>query len=796
MVPDKIVRVRYPLPEPSALRDEIDERRVRAHAVDSLEQAALEGNTVQSRDRLVNWIRDSEIKPQCPVSLDVLDTVEDSLGPIIWTVPIGSDQRGGYQLDRFAQTKSIICQAVVDRVRGKRHAGSHSWRDLIDNEFGPMEKISEEERSSERAAREEKAAALEQLFRARVSVLVGAAGTGKTSLLKIFCGIDEIFKGGILLLAPTGKARVRLETATGRSGAKTIAQLLRPLGRYDDRTGHYFVTKSARKSPGHKTVIIDECSMVTEEQLAALLDAVAGIERLVLVGDTRQLPPIGAGRPFVDIVRRLSPKDVESLFPKAGPNYAELSISRRQLGEDRDDMRLAQCFAGRPGDPGSDEIWGREDNSDSTHLKLVSWRTSEELQQRLTSSVVSDVGLAGPEDENGFESSLGGAPYGSAVYFWERRNERPGAAEKAESWQILSPVRPTQHGVDALNRLIHEQFRSRAFEWSDPEKYWNRRVAKPCGPQKILYGDKVINLKNGVRFDVRPKPEAGDSAYFADGDVGIVVGQYKGKKWPFRNKLPWKLEVEFVTHLGSKVGYYSGEFGDDGSGVPLELAYALTVHKTQGSQFERSFVILPNPCSLLSRELLYTALTRHKEKLTVLHQGDLGDLRKYSSELYSDVAQRMTNLFDKPFPIEITLDPLKGRKAFFESGLIHRTERGDLVRSKSELNIADKLLANGVDYYEYERPFRFGDGYDRYPDFTVRNEARGITFYWEHLGLLSDDEYTKRWKKKLTGYRAMGVLPYQEGEGANGVLIVTKDEPNGALDSSQIARIIRDVILA
>src|SRR5207253_2162548 len=90
-----------------------------------------------------------------------------------------------------------------------------------------------------------------------------------------------------------------------------------------------------------KTVIVDEASMLTEEQLAALFDAIAGVERLVLVGDPRQLPPIGAGRPFVDIVRRIAPDDVATRMPRSAPGYAELTIPRRQAGQERDDLVLA-----------------------------------------------------------------------------------------------------------------------------------------------------------------------------------------------------------------------------------------------------------------------------------------------------------------------------------------------------------------------------------------------------------------------------------------------------------------------
>ena len=180
-------------------------------------------------------------------------------------------------------------------------------------------------------------------------------------------------------------------------------------------------------------------------------------------------------------------------------------------------------------------------------------------------------------------------------------------------------------------------------------------------------------------------------AYLANGDIGIVVGQYKTKK--FRG-LPWKLEVEFAGQLGPKYGFYPGEFGDEGRN-PLELAYCLTVHKTQGSEFGVTFVVLTNPCWLLSREFLYTALTRHQERLVILHEGQLVEYRRYAGDEHSEIAGRMTNLFADPLPREVTVN---AQQRFLEEGLIHRTERGDLVRSKSELVIADKLHARGIDY--------------------------------------------------------------------------------------------------
>src|SRR2546423_12030807 len=117
--------------------------------------------------------------------------------------------------------------------------------------------------------------------------------------------------------------------------------------------------------------------------------------------------------------------------------------------------------------------------------------------------------------------------------------------------------------------------------------------------------------------------------------------------------MPWRLEVESAGQLGQRSRFYRGEFGDEGT-PPLELAYCLTVHKTQGSEFGVTFVVLTNPCWLLSRELLYTALTRHQNRLVILHQGPIAEYRRYSGEEHSEIARRMTNLFVEPLPRPVT----------------------------------------------------------------------------------------------------------------------------------------------
>lgn len=784
MLPDQAILEAHPLPEQSRLEDKVDPRRVRALLVAALEQGAEQGHTLMPRSWATSAIDEMPLETDCPVGQEVLAGLAELLGGVVKPLEM-ADGGPAYQLERFGGTSALIRKTVQKRVgpKSQRHVGAHDFRAVVDEQLGAPP-TDPNDAAAEEKARTEKASALKEIFASRLSLLIGAAGTGKTTLLKMLCALDDVSMGGVLLLAPTGKARVQLETKTEMEGGLTIAQfLMRHGGRYHPETGRYRITGSTDRCSDYRTVIVDECSMLTEEQFAALLDALSGVDRLVLVGDPQQLPPIGSGRPFVDVVRELQPEGVEHRFPRVDRGYAELTIPRRQQGATRADLLLASWFGGSP-DPAADEIWDRLDRQETPEIRFVSWTDGEELQRTLLELIVEELKLSDTADEVGFECSLGATLYNGGTFFW-RGKDQDGEL-KVEQWQIISPVRGADHGVDALNHLVQQTFRKTWLGRAAAQGF--RKIHRPLGRQGIIYGDKVINLQNSSRRTVYPER----TSYVANGDVGLVVGNYKRKG---QKKLFPFLEVEFTSQPGFDYDFGVWEFSDEGS-PPLDLAYALTVHKTQGSEFGMTFVVLPNPCWLLSRELLYTALTRQQERIVILHQGNPRDLRRYASEKYSDIARRMTNLFAAPSPVPFEVD---GAERFLEEGLIHRTKRGDLVRSKSEVIIANELLAQGVDRYEYEVPLTLPSGETRYPDFTIVDDDTGARYYWEHLGLLHNPDYAARWEKKLTAYRTAKIVPYDEpgddGERV-GTLIVTRDDEAGGIDAKAIADLIAKILVA
>ncbi|MDX5478822.1 MAG: AAA family ATPase, partial [Cyclobacteriaceae bacterium] len=422
----------------------------------------------------------------------------------------------------------------------------------------------------------------------RFSVLIGPAGSGKTTLLKIFENIPEIRKGGVLKLAPTGKARVKLG-----HDAFTIAQFLYP-ERYDSYYGIYRLKPDSLKASTAKTVIIDESSMLTEEQLAAVFDALGPVDRIILVGDYRQLPPIGTGRPFVDIVDLLKPKSFPEAPIKVGPAYAELCQISRQSNdssEPRLDVQLSKCFGDEVAKEDIELFYELSSKSiKNKHIRLEKWYDSKDFKELFQRVIEEELGIKGDDVVKAFNRTLGAVDVGDFQYF------NCGYTEKQiENWQIISPVNGFGFGVKEVNKLIQTTYRKNFIDLA--HQRGKKKIAKPKGSDNMVYGDKVINLQN-ARWEywqkIKPK-ESKDKAlnYIANGEIGVLTGYFRGKN----DSSPGEpnIEITFSTQPGYSYEFYPKQFGEDSvKSYRFELAYAITVHKAQGSGFKKVFFVLPS----------------------------------------------------------------------------------------------------------------------------------------------------------------------------------------------------------
>lgn len=753
------------IPPLDGFESPLNPKRVKAFTLMALEDAAREGHTILLADDLVERILRIPAHRKCPVTSDIISGSD--FAPEVVAFPTWSGLT--LQLLRYHNFGGVVRSNVQGRVRGNRHRLVSDWEGLLEEEFGPAQD------DEEVRARQEKALALAELAESRFSVLAGSAGTGKTSLLGILCSRDEIRQDRILLLAPTGKARVRMqELAEGTDGAKTVAQFLIRSKRFNPHSFRYQLSDSPKVAYG--TVIVDEASMLTEDMLGALFDALKDVKRFILVGDPSQLPPIGAGRPFVDIVTELRPEDCETRFPRVDKGYAELTVERRQVAGSDAAKQLAKWFSSTSSIPGDDGIFST-DGEETDSLRFVQWDEPEDFRAKFIEVVAEELNLADTEDKKGFHRlAMGSTPReGDFDLFSPTEDGNPGAVQKVEEWQVLSPLRGMPFGVGDINRQIHSQFHDDFVNLAS-ESYWERRIPKPFGAEQIVYGDKVINLKNDRVQDVYPV--VGAQQYIANGEIGVVVGQLKEEDAP-----PNTLQIEFSSQKG-----YTYDFGTNGEQVPLELAYALTVHKSQGSQFDLVILVLPKGHRIMSRELIYTALTRHRRRVVVMHQGSLVHLKELTEPHRSEIARRRTNLFGECKMSEVHRE--RG-SVFLEERLIHRTSKGLAVRSKSELLIAEALESMNVPF-RYEQPLQRG-GKTYFPDFTISDEITGRSVYWEHLGMLDDENYVRSWNRKLSWYRSNGILPYEENENGDAVLITTQDSPQSGLDMAEVRRLIEEV---
>lgn len=734
-----------------------DDRRVRAASVEVLEHAAKQGNSVLDEPGLRRRLAGLELTPLCDPVSAVFEVAVNEFAPVLTERGMAHDGGRAWQLDRLAKATDRIAAEVQTRAETAALEVAWDWADRIDEVLPSAQKG-----DAETEARAEKARALELIVRRRISALIGPAGTGKTSMLEALCNEPDIQSGGILLLAPTGKAAVQLSART-KLKALTLAQFLRRHDRWDFESNAYYMNTGAARFQGAKTVVVDEASMLTEEMLAATMDALTGVERLILCGDPHQLPPIGAGRPFADIVAFL--RDSE----QPGGGVAELRTIRRQTAGGNavlDDVAVASLFSIDAVLPGAEEALARAIAGEGDgRVQVLTWEDEPDLHRKVVDALCAEPDLGLSTKSRGAICRSFGAdceddgiprfPWGSA-----------GAG--AENWQLLSPVRARPGGVAGLNELVRKTWRG-----TDPNlALKSYKFAPPMGADGVIFADKVMCLRNDHdREGTDPEGWAKVSGGVANGEIGMIV-RSAGKK----GKRPIGHTVEFSTQPHRQYTFWRSELNDGGEGSQewLELAYAVTVHKAQGSQFKMTVVVIPDPCPLLSPELLYTALTRQNNKVVLFKQGSTANLREFASPERSATARRLSCLFGPVDPFVLGDVVLDGKH-------IHRTGRNELVRSKSEVIVADALAdvlePLGLEY-GYEVPLTFTGEFPRRPDFTIVRKGKPPV-YWEHLGMLDLAGYRADWDGRKKWYANHGILPWTDGGGPGGTLVWSEEGIDG-----------------
>lgn len=354
-----------------------------------------------------------------------------------------------------------------------------------------------------------------------VLVLTGGPGTGKTTVIK---GILSILKAQglkIRLAAPTGRAAKRLSETTGQK-ALTIHRLLEANNLAQDDNLQLGFSKDVDDQLDADVIILDEVSMVDIVLMHHFLNAVPDGCRIILVGDTDQLPAVGPGSVLKDIIRsqKIPAIRLDEIFRQA---QTSMIIQNAHI-----------INAGRLPDL-------RKQYSDFVFYEL---NDDTSITQKILDLCTKDL------PHEGFDV--------------------------LKDVQILSPMHRFLCGVENLNLILQEQLNPKKNQ--DELKY---------SSQTFRVGDKVMHIRNNYQKNV------------FNGDIGFIQD--------INNE---KLTVDYFDHI---VTYEKNELNE------LTLAYASSVHKSQGSEYK--VVIIPLSTShyiMLQRNLLYTAITRAKQKVIII----------------------------------------------------------------------------------------------------------------------------------------------------------------------------------
>ena len=405
------------------------------------------------------------------------------------------------------------------------------------------------------------------------SVIAGGPGTGKTTTVARLVALlrdqpEPTLR--IALAAPTGRAAARLGEAVA-----SAAETLEPTDRERIGTTEAFTLhRLLGWKPGSRTrfrhdatnplpydvVIVDEASMVSLTMMARLVEALRDDARLVLVGDPDQLSSVEVGAVLGDLVRRGAPVEGSSTLEQlAGTDLAALAPDERQFARDSGVVRLSHVYRF------SGEIeqlaQGVRAGDVDAVLAVLDDAEAVELVESGSGALRADVLSAGHE-----------------IVRSARAGDGDAAVEALARHRLLCAHREGRHGVGRWSAQAQEWLRAE-IEGYGHEGFWY--IGRPLLVTANDYQLRLFNGDTGVVVDVDGEPRA---AFRRDG----------------------KAETLPTSRLGE-----------------VQTMHAMSVHRSQGSQFERVTLVLPPADSaLLTRELLYTAVTRASEHVRIIGTRD------------------------------------------------------------------------------------------------------------------------------------------------------------------------------
>ncbi len=741
--------------------------RFRAFCVDQLKRIAP--HTFASAEIILHKVNKyishlSEWR-QFEFKLKNFSSYQEVLNDAIFQRKDKSDYLYLYQINIFEDERLIEenCRSLANReiTQFKSPVTERNWFDYLYVASSNFAKLNPDDYKEAVLAQ---ARVCQKIFGKGLSIISGGAGTGKTTVVKsIISGIEKAHGAGtsFLLLATTGKAADRLRERSEKP-AQTIHSFLAERGWMNDN--FTYKRKGGKQEENVRIFIIDESSMIDQSLMATLFRAINWhtVQRIIFVGDPNQLPPIGYAKVFADLINWIQDENKGEL--KENLRQRENKLEGRGTGI----LDLASIF--------KQSICIEEDLKDTAEIKSKRTDLLKKIQELDFKDELKDIDIHFWDDEKELNELIfstlvknlereTGNSYNEEKY-WELLNkvfEHPKnpKAKKADNFQVISPYRSELFGTDALNVFLQNKFNK-------------TRVEKQQFVDGISTYDKIIQIRNRPKSDpiwAFVPGEGNVQINIYNGELGFtrphgfdskaIKDESTGQWYKPRSLAPFFRLQRFVVNLegrnahiamGKDIGRYQNakgywnDFPEEKPEKNLELAYAISVHKSQGSEFDEVYLVLPkNKKALLSKELIYTAITRAKTKLTVFAEQDIGAFLQLTRPEANKLSKINASLFEfKPLPKEWLI-----MNDWYEEGKIHETLSEFMVRSKSEVIIANMLTERNVPFW-YEKPLFAADGTFYLPDFTVM--LAGEEYYLEHVGRLDLPDYKSHWEEKELWY--------------------------------------------